>query len=30
VAHYFLAFVFPGRKYLDGMTEKEYEKLTRD
>jgi hypothetical protein len=30
VIHYLSAFVYPGRKYLDGMAEKEYEKLTRD
>lgn len=29
VIHYLLAFVFPGRKFLDGMVEKEYERLTR-
>jgi hypothetical protein len=29
VIHYLSAFVFPGRKYLDGMAEKEYEKMTR-
>lgn len=29
VAHYLTAFVYPGRKYLDGMAEKEYEKLTK-
>jgi hypothetical protein len=30
VAHYITAFVSPGKKYLDGMAEKEYEKLTRE
>ena len=30
VAHYLVAFVFPGRTFLEGMTEKEYEKLTRE
>ena len=29
VAHYLSAFVFYGRDFLGGMTEKEYEKLTR-
>jgi hypothetical protein len=29
VAHYLTAFVYPGKKYLDGMAEKEYEKLSR-
>ena len=30
VAHYLSAFVFYGRDFLSGMTEKEYEKLTRE
>lgn len=27
--HYLLAFVYPGWNFIDGMAEKEYEKLTR-
>ena len=30
LAHYLLTFVFTGRNFLDGMVEREYEKLTRD
>ncbi len=29
LVHYLLAFVFTGRKFFDGMVEKEYEKLSR-